>query len=168
MDQPWELDGGGYAMGWYQPIEELGVLKDFVLQTKVTWDTSGGLAGCAYIFRAPEDWDLETSSYYDLAIVRLQYNPVWLIDYFEDGFFKYSVPSGNGVPSASINDEKMSQNVLTLDAHGDTFTIYINGVKQQVVQNNKITEGRLALEVIQNSGTSYCRFEDGWVWEYDQ
>jgi len=51
---------------------------------------------------------------------------------------------------------------------GDKFTVYINGVKERTVENNKIAEGRLAFEVVQDSGTSYCLFENGWVWEYDE
>jgi len=168
MDKPIELDGSGYSMGWFVKIQELGVLKDFVVQSEITWDTSGALAGCAYIFRAPEDWDVRTGKFYDLVMLRNQYDPVWMIDYYEYGRFQYSLPGAYGAPSASIEDEKMSKNVLTLDARGDTFTIYINGVKQQVIENNKISEGRLAFEVFQNSGTSYCLFENGWVWAYNE
>lgn len=168
MDEPIELDGGGYSMGWFLKIQELGVLKDFVIQSDITWDTSGALAGCAYIFRGPEDWDVQTSDFYDVTILRNQYAPVWMINYFQDGYFQYSLPSAYGASSASINDDKMSKNTLTLDARGDTFTVYINGEKQQVIENNKVSEGRLALEVVQNSGTSYCKFENGWVWEYTE
>jgi hypothetical protein len=168
MDEPVVLDGGGYGQGYYQSIKELGVLKDFVVQTKVTWDTSGALAGCAYIFRAPEDWSLEVGDFYELTTIRVQYAPVWLIAYYKDGHYQYSIPGGAGVHSKNLVDTKMSENIVTMDAHGDQFTIYINGVKERTVQNNKVDEGRLAFEVIQNSGSSYCKFSYGWVWVYDK
>ena len=168
MEEPIELDGSGYATGWFLKIQELGVLKDFVIQSDITWDTSGALAGCAYIFRGPEDWDVQNGEFYDVTILRNQYDPVWMINYFKYGYYQYSLPNSYGASSANIEDEKMSKNTLTLDARGDTFTVYINGQKQQVVENNKVAEGRLALEVVQNSGTSYCKFENGWVWEYNE
>jgi len=168
MKDPYELDGGGYATGWFRPIQELGVLKDFVVQSEITWDTSGGLAGCAYIFRGPDDWDVKIGDLYDLSIIRLQFAPVWMIDYFKDGRWEYTLPGMAGVTSSNIEDEKMSKNILTLDARGPMFTVYLNGVKERTIENGKITEGRLAFEVVQNSGTSYCKFENGWVWEYDE
>jgi hypothetical protein len=168
MEQPYELDGSGYATGWYQSIEELGVLKDFVVQTEITWDTSGALAGCGYIFRGPEDWDTDIGDFYEFEIIRLQFAPAWFIHYFKDGRWEYALPGQNGVSSANLEDEKFNRNVVTLDVRGDTFTVYINGVKERSIQNNKIGEGRLAFVVVQNSGTSYCKFEKGWVWAYDE
>jgi hypothetical protein len=168
MEEPVELDGSGYAMGWYQPIEELGVLKDFVIQTEIIWDTSSGLAGCGYIFRARADWDLAIGDYYEFYMMRLQNAPIWFFDYYEDGRWMYTLPNRGGSFSSKILDGKMSKNTLTIDARGETFTIYINGVKDRVVRNNKLTEGRIAFEVIQESGSSYCKFTKGWVWAYDE
>lgn len=168
MDESYELDGGGYAMGWFQPIKELGVLKDFVIQSEITWNTSGGLAGCAYIFRAPEDWDMKVGNFYELLLVRVKYAPVWLFEYYENGRYKYGFPTGKGIVSDNIEDENWSKNVVALEVHGNNFTPYINGVKERTVTNDKVSEGRLAFEVVQNSGTSYCLFQKGWVWVYDQ
>lgn len=167
MDDPLIMANEDYAMSWYQDIEEIGVVKDFVFQTEITWDTSGGLAGCGYFFRAPDDWDLEIGNFYSLEMIRLQYDPRWYIIYYEDGRAQYGLPSSNGRSSAAIEDEKMSKNILTLHAKGSTFTVYINGEKQQVVENNKVVEGGIALLVTQNSGTSYCEFDKGWLWVYD-
>ncbi len=163
-----ELDGGGYAQGFYQKIDDLGVLEDFVLQSEITWNTSGGLAGCGFIFRAPEDWDVEIGDFYEFTMLRVQYAPVWLFEYWKDGRWEYSMPGGSGVKSANIEDENETKNIVTLDVVGDTFTVYINGVKERAIQNNKIADGRLAFEVVQNSGTSYCKFENTWVWAYDK
>jgi hypothetical protein len=168
MDDPVELDGSGYAQGFFRPIKELGVVKDFVMQSDVIWTTSGALAGCAYIFRGPEDWDVEIGDFYELATFRMAGAPTWLIDYYEAGRWKYSLPGGRGVQSANLEDDKMAKNVLTIDARGDTFTVYINGVKERAIENNKIAEGRIAFEVIQNSGSSYCKFSNAWVWVYDK
>ena len=167
MKEPVILDGSGYAMGFFEPIKELGVVKDFVVQSEVTWDTSGGLSGCGYVFRAPDDWDMKIGDFYTYEMIRLQYSPTWFINYFKDGRWNYALPNRDGVSSANILDTKLSKNLVTLDVHGDSFTLYINGVKERTIQNNKITEGGLAFEVTQEFGTSYCKFENGWVWEYD-
>jgi len=168
MQEPIELDGAGYATDWFLPIQGLGSLKDFVFQTEILWTTSGGLSGCGYFFRAREDMDLQIGDFYALRMLRLQYAPVWWVDYIEDGYWKYSLPDSQGVVSKNIEDEKMSRNILTLAARGSIITVYINGIKERTIENNKITEGRLALAVLQESGTSYCKFEKGWVWEYDE
>ncbi len=163
-----ELDGGGYATGFYQKIEDLGVLEDFVVQSEITWNTSGALAGCGFIFRAPDDWDLDIGDWYEFYMLRVQYAPVWFLDYWKDGRWEYSMPGWSGVESGNIEDENDSKNILTLDVVGDTFTVYINGVKERAVQNDKVTEGCLAFQVVQNSGTSYCKFENTWVWAYNK
>jgi hypothetical protein len=168
MTSPEELDGSGWSMGWFRPIAQLGVLRDFVIQSEVTWDTSGGLSGCAFVFRGPDDWDVETSDFYTLMWMRLQHDPRWFISYFKDGRWEYDLPGYQGVSSANIEDDKMSKNVVTLEARGDTFTVYINGIKERSIQNNKVAEGRLAFEVVQNSGTSYCKFQNAWVWVFDE
>lgn len=163
-----ELDGSGYSMGWYLPLDDVGMLKDFVVQSDITWKTSTGFAGCSYIFRAPDDWDLKIGDFYRFVFIRLQYAPVWFMYYYKDGLWQYTLPGQSGVTSKNLLDDNMSKNTITLDARGDTFTVYINGVKERAVQNNRISEGRLAFEVIQESGASYCKFENSWVWEYDQ
>jgi hypothetical protein len=166
-DFPIELDGGGYATGFFTKIDDLGVVSDFVLQSEITWKTTTGFAGCGYVIRAPEDWDVKTGDFYTVEIMRLLGAPTWFLNYFKDGRWEYRVPSGMGAVSRNLNDENMGVNTLTVQAVGDTFTIYINGVKERSFQNNKIAEGRIAMLVDQESGTSYCKFEKSWVWAYD-
>ncbi len=168
MEEPVELDGAGFAQGYYVPIKELGAVKDFVVQTEVTWKTSGALAGCGYLFRAPSDWGLDKGDFYEFSILRIQYAPSWFIHYYQGGRWQYVLPSRNGQRSNNLLDENNTKNILTLDARGDKFTIYINGVKERTVENNKIEDGNLGLEVVQNSGSSYCNFTSGWVWQYDK
>lgn len=168
MDKPVELDGTGYATNWFIPIEDIGLLTNFVFQTEILWDTSGGLSGCGYIFRGREDMDLQIGDFYDLHMIRLQFNPLWFIEYWKDGRWQYSLPSNRGVSSKNIQDGKMTTNVLTIDANGDQLTVFINGVKERTIENNKISEGRLAYLVVQESGTSYCLFDKGWLWEYNE
>lgn len=168
MEDPAILDGSGYAQGFFNQIEDLGVVTDFVIQSEITWKTSGGLSGCGYIFRGPEDWDVSTSDFYILILLRLQGSPRWMIDYFKKGLWQYSFPNAAGVRSTHINDQNENKNLVTLIAQGSTYTVYINGEKEQVAENNRIGEGRIAFTVYQNSGTSFCQFENGWVWVYDK
>lgn len=167
MDEPVILAGDQYATSFYEEIEDIGVVKDFVFQSEIIWDTSGGLSGCGYIFRAPEDWDLQNGNFYTLNIMRLQYNPLWYMSYYEYGYWQYALPSSQGMASSAIEDEKMSKNTLTLQAQGQTFTVFINGVKQQVIENSKLVEGGIAFTMDQESGTSYCEFDKGWLWVFD-
>lgn len=163
---PVELDGTGYATGYFKPITGVDVVKDFVIQTDVTWNTSGALSGCGLLFRAPDDFDVKIGDFYIFDMLRVQYAPAWVIGYYKDGRYEYSLPGLSGVTSDNIEDENDTQNTVTLDVRGDTFTVYINGVKERSIQNNKIAEGRVAFEVTQESGTSYCKFENAWLWEY--
>jgi hypothetical protein len=133
--------------------------KDFILQSEVTWNTSGGLAGCGFLFRS--DRDLETGAFFDFLIVRLQYDPRYWSRYIKYNTIQAFMGRGS---SSAINDTQDSTNVLTIVAQRDHLVYYINGKK--VIDNNysQITEGGIAFMANQESGTTTCTFKNTWIW----
>jgi hypothetical protein len=166
-ESAYELDGTGYAQGFFTRIDEAGVLSDFVIQSDITWKTSGGLAGCGFLLRAPEDWNVNDGNFYSLELLRLKGAPKWFVNYYEKGFWQYAFPSRAGVISRNLKDDNMNINTVAIHVVGDAFTVYVNGVKEKTVTNNKITAGKVAFLVTQESGTSYCMFTNTWVWAYN-
>ncbi len=135
-------------------------IADFILHTGIVWDSTSGLAGCGIIFRSEDD--LQDGAKYQLEILRLQNAPAWGMYYVK--FNTLQAEMGFDFTNY-INDGKDSKNTIDLIAQGGTFTVYINGEKIRTVENAKLQTGRIAVMAYQESGTTVCTFDDGWVWE---
>jgi hypothetical protein len=136
-------------------------VQDFVFQTEVKWNSTGGLAGCGFFFRSEED--LERGHHYRFLAIRFSGLPVWWalrIQYNtvqDDMTLKYPF-------SDAINQGQDATNVYTLVAKGNSFTFYANGDRMGTVFNSKIQEGNIAYLVQQESGETTCSFQNSWVW----
>jgi hypothetical protein len=137
------------------------IVKDFVFQTDVTWNSTGGLAGCGYIFRA--DRSLSRGSFYEFFTLRLSGLPIWWLTYWENGNPKVDL-SPSSATSAAIKQKYNSTNTYAVVAIGDWMTLFVNGKRLGSYTNNKLKEGRLAFQVAQESGETTCIFKNSWVW----
>ncbi len=136
-------------------------LKDFVLHTEITWNSTSGIAGCGVIFHADDDF--QNGGQYDFVLMRLQFQPRWDIEYWKFGRWQTTL-TGSLLPSNVINDEPLSTNKVTLVVKGDEFSPYVNGEKLQVVNSDKQPEGYLAFHAWQESGDTSCQFSNSWLW----
>jgi hypothetical protein len=146
-------------------IQDAGQVSSFVMQSKITWDTSGALSLCGFTFFGEED--LKAGAYNQLLLMRLQYAPKWTIWRWDYGQFQYHLAS-NWLSSRDIRDDNKSSNVLSLVVQDKDITVYINGDKQRQVEDTKFKKGLLALSTYQESGTTTCKFRDSWVWVFDK
>lgn len=161
------LEATGYEEEFVHVLKELGEVADFVLKTTVRWNSSGGLAGCAVTFRAEDD--LKQGAHYSLYLMRLQFMPVWDIEYHKFNRWEATTNvGGKALPTDQLNDDKNSENVITLIARGENFTTYFNGEKQSAASHNKLKDGNIAFMAWQNSGKTTCKYSDTWVWVFDQ
>jgi hypothetical protein len=135
--------------------------KDFVVHTEVTWNSTSGLAGCGILFRADED--MQNGGHFDFALMRLEFKPMWDIEYAKFGRWQQTL-NGKPTPSDSIQDEPLSTNKMTLVVKGNEFTPYVNGEKLLTVKSDKQPEGQLAFHAWQESGESSCEFSNSWLW----
>lgn len=138
-------------------------LTDFIVHTDVTWNTSGGLAGCAILFRT-DSKDMNDGGSYHFNIMRLQLDPIWDVEYIKLNKWQKTLTNGRIQHSQFIQDKQDSTNKLTLVVHGDTFIPYINGEKMMTVHDKKLTEGYLAFGAWQESGKTSCSFANSWLW----
>jgi hypothetical protein len=145
-------------------LDEAGSLADFVVESNITWTTSGGLALCGITFHAEED--LAEGAQNRFFMMRLQYSPAWTIWHWEYGEFQYFVNDG-WLASRDIHDENDSTNRVALVVQGKDIDIFLNGDKQRRVEETTLTEGLLALSAFQESGRTVCTFEDTWVWVFE-
>lgn len=136
-------------------------VHNFVLHSRVTWDSSSGLAGCGVIFRADED--LQDGARYEFDLMRLQNAPAWWIYHVK--YARLEADLTNMQFSNYINDGKDSVNTIDLVVQDSIFTPYINGEKMRIAESTKLTSGIIGLIAHQESGTTLCQFEDSWVWE---
>lgn len=149
----------------YQVIDPDLVVQDFVFQTDVTWDSSGGLAGCGLLFRAEED--LDRGANYEFLTIRLSGLPAWGVFRVDYNTIQDDLSPKNAF-SSSINQKQGSSNTYTLIAKGNSFTFYANGDRMGTVFNSKLPEGLIAYVVSQESGETTCTFENSWLFVLDQ
>lgn len=163
-DEEYILEANSYGAIRYHPLDDLGAISNFIVQSKVEWDTSGALAGCGFIFRAEED--INEGKHHQFYMIRLQNAPAWTIEFVQFGRYQSSLVKG--VFSNHINDKNGTSNVITLVVNGRNITPYINGEKERTIEDVKLKEGLIALMTIQESGSTTCTFNDTWVWAIDK
>ena len=150
-----------YGENQFHMIDPKLVVGDFVFQTDVTWNSTGGLAGCGYLLRASRS--LSRGSFYEFFTIRLSGLPLWYASYWDEGILgKLLTP--NYPTSLAIRQKDGSTNRLAVVAKADKFTFYANGNRLGSVSDSSLEEGRLAVFVQQESGETTCVFDHSWVW----
>ncbi len=149
----------------YQLIDPDLVVQDFVYQTEVTWESSGGLAACGLIFRAEED--IDRGAQYRFGAIRLSGLPMWNVYRIEYNTLQDDM-SAKYPFSSAINQKQGGTNIYTLIAQGNKFTFYANGDRLGTVFNSKISEGRIGYFTSQESGETSCTFENTWLFVLNQ
>ncbi len=161
--RPVNLELTSYMENRNHVLEEAGKLSDFVIQSDITWETSGALALCGLTFRAEDDLAMGAQDRF--FMMRLQFDPGWTIWRWEYG--KYQSFVSDWLSSRDIHDKNGSTNVVALVVQGKDIDVFINHDKQRRVEDSKLTEGLLALSAFQESGKTKCKFENTWVWAFD-
>lgn len=146
----------------YTPLGE-DQWANYVIHSKITWDSSSGLAGCGMLLRS--DGNLDTGKHYEFDLLRLQNAPAWEMfsvkyHYIDKYLTRYKFDN-------IINDGKLSVNTLEILVQGKQFTPYINGEKKITMENSDLTEGYIYVIAHQESGLTTCMFENTWVWTLD-
>jgi hypothetical protein len=134
---------------------------NFIFSSEVTWESSGGLAGCGLVFRV--NGDLIRGEQYHFLTIRLSGFPGWDIERWKDGKWQ-STLSGRVMTSRAIDQGQGSTNKIVLVADEGTFTVYVNGERLGRVLGPNLKEGKLGFIGFQDSGTSTCIFDNSWVW----
>lgn len=137
-------------------------VADFVMQAEVQWNTSSGLSGCAILFRAQDD--IKSGAHYWFPLMRLQNAPMYDIEYHKNGMWQETLTFGRSQFSRAIHDSQDSTNVIALVAKGENITPYINGDQLRSLPNSKLTEGLIGWGTFQESGTTTCTYQSGWIW----
>jgi hypothetical protein len=161
-EEAMEITVEEYGMSLFNKLDA-PVTGNFILQTNITWNTTGGLAGCGLFFRMDEAADGPGNQF---EMWRLQNAPAWNISYYDRGQWQRSL--SNWVYTNSIIDENDSTNKVALVVDGRNIYPYINGKKQRLVEDITLKEGLFAISATQDSGVSTCIFEDTWIWAIDK
>jgi hypothetical protein len=139
-------------------------VADFVFQTEVTWHSSGGLAGCGFIFRGEED--IEKGAQYQFLIIRLSGLPAWWVERVEYGTVQ-DVLNKHFTTSAAIDQDQGATNRIAVVAKGNAYSLYANGTRMGTVLDSKLTKGNIGYYITQESGETKCEFKNSWVWELE-
>jgi hypothetical protein len=164
-EDPGRLELSSYGETDNLVLKEVGKLTDFVVESEITWKTSGALSLCGITFHAEDD--LAQGLQNRFFIMRLQFDPGWTVWRWQYGQFQ-SFVSDHWLPSSHIHDKNSSSNVLGLVVKGPDINVFINGKKERQVEDPKLKEGLLALSAFQESGSTMCQFKNTWVWVFDK
>jgi hypothetical protein len=156
------IDLTSYQEIVYDPFVGDPTASDFVLYSEVTWESSGGYAGCDLIFRSEPNF--EEGAQYELQTIRLSGLPGWDIIYNNHGYFEKNV---TGILTAgAIDQDQGAMNKILLIAEGEKFTVYFNDLRTGSYfdySKNRL-DGQFAFSAWQESGETTCTFENSWVW----
>jgi hypothetical protein len=148
--------------GWdYMPIDDGTVYSTYVLHSNVTWDSTGGLAGCGIMFHSEDN--LEEGQQYRFFTIRLSGLPAWVVYLFQYGEIQ-AITTGEPKLNSAILQEDGSTNEYLMIVQEGLMAIYMNGVRLSNVLINTRSEGRIAYWGSQESGETSCVYEDNWIW----
>ncbi len=149
--------------GLYIPFAKDMVASDFVLKSEVTWEASGGLLICGFIFRSEDN--LSTGTQYQLLWLRFSGYPGWDIESYKNGKF-FSNVTGKVRVASAIKLDNGATNKFVMIAEGNKFTIYINDQRiGSFYDDSKVrSDGKFAYYGWEEAGTSSCKFDNSWVW----
>ncbi|HMN59462.1 MAG TPA: hypothetical protein PJ988_03820 [Anaerolinea sp.] len=162
-EDPIDVTVKEYNMSIYQKLDAPKT-GNFILQTKITWNTSSGLAGCGIYFR--QEAEKEDGAANQFVLNRLLNAPGWYISFYDLGQWQRNLTEY--VYSNSIDDRNDATNIVALVVNGRNISPYINGKKQRLVEDITLKDGLFALSASQESGVSTCTFSDTWIWAIDK
>jgi hypothetical protein len=152
-----------YGMSRFLPLDAPRG-DNFIFQTSVTWNTTGGLAGCGIFFRMEDGTSQGRTNQF--VLYRLKSAPAWDISFYDRGQWQKSI--SRWVYSKSILDKNDATNLVALVVNGRNIYPYINGKKQKLVEDITLEDGLFAVSASQDSGVSTCTFGDMWLWAIDK
>jgi len=69
-----------------------------------------------------------------------------------------------GMASSISIKNKAARTPYAVVARGEHLVFYANGDRLSGIVNDKLSEGRIAYSVSQQSGETTCVFNNGWIW----
>ncbi|MFQ5616963.1 MAG: hypothetical protein ACE5GO_10970, partial [Anaerolineales bacterium] len=153
-----------YGTMTYIPIDDGVVYETYVLHVDITWDSTGGFAGCGIIFHAEDN--LEFGKQYQFFVIRLSGLPAWDVELWNYGDWQSTV-TGRVKVNSAINQENRSTNNYVLVVKKGVTSIYANDTRLSNVIIS-LGEGRIAFYAAQESGETICVFENAWVWVLEE
>lgn len=135
-------------------------ITDFVVHSDITWESSSGLAGCGFLLRSEPD--LNKGKQYQFFIMRQAFNPLWDIEYYQNGDYQGSVLWLTDAPALAY--AAGSTNQVTVIVQKNLMTGYANGQKLGRGVDNRLKHGITAFLAWQESGETTCTFTNSWLW----
>ncbi len=148
--------------GYYSPIGERIKADDFIFKSDVVWQAEG-LVICGLAFRS--EANLAQGKQYNFVFLRLSGLPAWDIEFLDLGYTRSNITQKVRFSDA-LNLANGSTNTFVLAVKDNSFTVYINGIRQGKFydDSNLAQSGRLAFVASEDSKKSSCTFKNSWLW----
>lgn len=174
------VDPSQGSLGWVHPpveifvegylqydwdIDRVRVVDDFVVAADITWNTQFGSTGCGFVLRS--DGNEEAITQYLVIATRggsgrvlfgTQIDGNLLLDESEDIY-------ANGIDPL-FEWQNDTTNRIVVVGRGPVFSIFSNGTHLgDITTNGEITRGLVAFVALNESGTTFCRFDNAYLWQ---
>ncbi len=151
-----------YGQEGYMDVADEKVFDNFVLKVEVDWESKSGIAGCGIIFRA--DKSIRDGEQYKFYLMRLSGAPAWDIEYWDNGEPMANL-MGKVRYSNLMNILEGQTNTYYLAADKENISVYANGDRMGYTTFSRLSEGKFAWFVWQESGSTTCTYKNAWIWE---
>jgi hypothetical protein len=162
-DEPISLMVNQYDSSFMDILADNQSFHEYVLGIDMTWESTGGLAGCGIEFHAE---DFFMGARYSFETLRFSGAPAWAVLFYEDGELKFW-PTGDIRFNNAIDLSQNSTNQYVIVSKEKLATFYANGKRLGVIDLTERDEGMLAFGVFQDSGETTCTVERIWIWSLE-
>src|SRR5690606_3695129 len=160
---PVEISVEGYLQyDW--DIGRVGVVDDCVVAADITWNTQFGCTGCGFVLRS--DGNEENITQYLVIATRGGSGRVLFGTQIEGNLIRDESVDiyANGIDPL-FEWQNDTTNRIAVVGRGPVFSIFSNGTHLgDITTNGEITRGLVAFVALNESGTTFCRFENAYLW----
>jgi hypothetical protein len=152
-----------YDSSFFDELAGSQSFQDYVMGLDMTWESTGGLAGCGIHFHGE---NFLNGAYYAFRTLRFSGLPAWTVLFIDDNEVKFSA-IGDLRFSNAIDLRQDSTNHYVIVSQDRLATLYANSKRLGVIDLTKRDKGKLAFEVFQESGETTCTVERMWIWSLE-
>ncbi len=164
---PVEITVSGYQQyDW--DVDLVRVVRDFVIAADITWNTTFGSTGCGFAMRS--DGKEENITQFLTVATRGGSGRVIFATQIEGNVVRDDSIDiyANGIDPL-FDWQNDTTNRIAVIGRGNTFSFYSNGTYLgDFTPANVIERGLVAFVALNESGTTYCRFENAFLWQFNE
>ncbi|MCA9993336.1 MAG: hypothetical protein H6666_16305 [Ardenticatenaceae bacterium] len=163
---PVEISASGY-MTYEWDVDLVAVAKDFVVAGDITWNTQYGSTGCGYVMRS--DANDNSGSRHLVIATRYANGEVLFVTQANGNLLRDEIQRLDAnIIDPNFEWQNDTTNHIAVVGRGNVFSVYTNGTYiGDATASQGLEKGFVAFVALNESGTTYCRFDNAWLWLFN-